>query len=83
MNIEPYIAEDQDADTDFTWSLEGDDSSQFTIRDNSNDWGVVRFLNSPNYEAPTDMDKDNFYKITYKVQDNHTPQMEATFDVIH
>ena len=82
VNIEPYIAEDQDADTDFAWSLEGDDSSQFTIRDNSNDWGVVRFLNSPNYEAPTDMDKDNFYKITYKVQDNHTPQMEATFDVI-
>ena len=82
VNIEPYIAEDQDAGTDFTWSLEGDDSTQFTIRDNNNDWGVVRFLNSPNYEAPTDMDEDNFYKITYKVQDNHNPQMEATFDVI-
>ena len=82
VNIEPYIAEDQDAGTDFTWSLEGDDSTQFTIRDNNNDWGVVRFLNSPDYEAPTDMDEDNFYKITYKVQDNHNPQLEATFDVI-
>ena len=82
VNIEPYIAEDQDAGTDFTWSLEGDDSSQFTIRDNNNDWGVVRFRNSPNYELPTDMDEDNFYKITYKVQDNHNPRMEATLDVI-
>ena len=82
VNIEPYIAKDQDAGTDFTWSLEGDDSTQFTIRDNNNDWGVVRFLNSPDYEAPTDMDKDNFYKITYKVQDNHNPQLEAKFDVI-
>ena len=43
---------------------------------------MVRFLNSPNYEAPTDMDMNNFYKITYKVRDNHSPQMEATLDVI-
>ena len=82
QKIEPYIAIDQDAGTNFSWSLEGEDSTQFTIRENSDDRGVVRFLNSPNYEAPTDMDMNNFYKVTYKVQDNHSPQMEATLDVI-
>ena len=79
--LDIYTATDQDAGTELTWSREGDDADQFRITKNAQGRGVVRFLTSPNYEAPTDSDEDNVYKITLKVTDNHMPQMQAELDL--
>ena len=79
--LELFTATDQDAGTDLMWSLEGDDADQFRITENGQGRGVPKFLTSPNYEAPTDSDKDNVYKITLKVRDNHMPQMQAMLAV--
>ena len=45
-----------------TWSLEGDDASDFSI---SSD-GVLSFNSTPNFEAPADADTDNQYNVTVK-----------------
>src|SRR5262249_11128325 len=42
------------------FSLTGTDASLFTIDANT---GEVRFINSPNFEAPTDADHNNVYDI--------------------
>ena len=44
-----------------TWSLEGDDSGDFTISG-----GVLRFMSSPDYEMPDDTNGDNIYMVTVK-----------------
>ena len=79
--LELFTATDQDAGTDLMWSLEGSDADQFRITENGQGRGVPKFLTSPNYEAPTDSDKDNVYKITLKVRDNHMPQMQPMLAV--
>ena len=44
-----------------TWSLEGDDSGDFTISG-----GMLRFMSSPDYEMPDDANGDNSYRVTVK-----------------
>ena len=43
------------------WSLEGDDSGDFTISG-----GVLRFVSSPDYEMAADANGDNSYRVTVK-----------------
>ena len=47
-----------------TWSLEGDDAGDFTING-----GVLRFINSPDYEMAADANGDNIYMVTVKASD--------------
>jgi len=61
------IATDPDANTTFIYSIcGGDDSALFTM-DASN--GIVRFNDSPNFDAPTDANGDNVYNIIVAVSD--------------
>ena len=49
------------------WSISGDDSSNFSINQNS---GAVVFSSEPDYETPTDDDADNVYTITLTATDD-------------
>ena len=57
LALETYTATDPSNGT-ITWSLEGVDRDDFSISD-----GVLSFNASPNYEAPTDADGDNVYRV--------------------
>ena len=48
------------------WSLSGADDSYFTIGDN----GVLSFASPPDYEIPTDSDRDNVYEVTVVARDD-------------
>ena len=50
-----------------TWSLEGDDADDFNI---TTDGGVLTFASPPDFENPTDADRDNVYEITVVAADN-------------
>ena len=53
-----------------TWSLEGADRADFTIRKNPQGHGELRFAKVPNYEMPADAGADNVYDVTVKVTDS-------------
>ena len=57
-----------------TWSLSGADSDDFVI----SNVGTLRFASPPNYEAPTDADEDNLYRVRIHVSDG---QNEASRQV--
>ena len=60
LNAVTFTAEDPDeTSAAITWSLRGEDAGDFTIVG-----GALTFVNSPNYEAPVDADKNNVYKVT-------------------
>ena len=73
--IKTYTATDADMDT-LSWTLEGDDSGDFTIAG-----GELKFRAIPDYEAPVDADTDNDYEVTVKVTDDETSPMSATKEV--
>jgi hypothetical protein len=57
-----------------TYDLGGSDASRFSVNSNT---GEVRFLASPDFEAPTDLNHDNVYDIIVLVNDGNgkiTPQ---------
>ena len=62
-----------DANTTLTWSLEGNDSGEFTISKNADGHGELKFRNAPNFEMPADADTMNDYDIRVRVQDNGIP----------
>ena len=74
--VHTYAATDADAaDTDITWSLDGTDSSFFTIGATS---GVLTFnAPLPNYEVPTDDGGDRVYDITITATDDGTPKVAS------
>ena len=49
-----------------TWSLEGADANDFDI---TSDGGVLTFASPPDFEDPTDADRDNTYEIRVVVTD--------------
>ena len=53
-----------------TWSLEGADRADFTIRRNAQGHGELRFANAPNYERAADAGANNVYDVTVKVTDS-------------
>ncbi len=52
-----------------TYSLSGDDAALFSINTSN---GQVRFLSSPDFEVPADLDHDNVYKISVTPNDGFT-----------
>ncbi len=60
------------------FSLEGADAAQFAIDELT---GEIRFVNSPDYEIPTDSDHDNDYEITVVVSDYPESTSSANFTI--
>ena len=60
-----YTATDADGQAvSVTWSLEGDDSGDFTISG-----GALSFASPPDHETATDADTDNVYEVTVVATD--------------
>lgn len=58
-----------------SWSLSGDDDDDFSISTS----GVLSFASSPNYEAATDADTDNQYRVTINASDGtNTGTLQVT-----
>ena len=80
--IKTYEATDVDAGSVLTWSLQGNDASDFTITKDAQGRGELRFANVPNHEMPVDAGTDNVYDVTVKVRDNHTGNLTHTLSVV-
>ena len=80
--VATYAASDVDASTTLTWTLEGDDASDFTLTDSDSDGDYeLRFTTSPNYESPHDANTDGDFSVTVKVTDNGIPGNSSTLNV--
>ena len=64
----------------FTWNISGTDSRDFSIDRNT---GELTFSNAPDFENPTDADRDNEYLITVEAQDDgfNTGTLDVTVTV--
>ena len=78
--IKTYEATDPDADTTLTWSLEGTDAGDFTITENAQGHGELKFAAVPDFETPVDGDTMNDYDVTVKVTDNGIPANRGVSD---
>ena len=69
--VSGYAAEDpdRDASASLKWSLSGRDAAKFAIGNRAGEHGRLTFRESPDYEAPTDSDRDNVYEVTVEVTD--------------
>ena len=75
-DVATYTATDPE-DVTPTWDLDGDDAGDFSITG-----GVLRFLNTPNREAPEDEDENNVYLVTVEASDgNNTVRLPVTVTV--
>ena len=56
-------------EVDQTWSLSGDDADDFSLIDDESAGRsqVLRFVEAPDYENPTDSNADNVYEVTIEV----------------
>ena len=61
-------ATDADTKQTLTYSVTGIDAGLFTINAST---GVLAFANAPNFENPTDANKDGDYLVTVQVSDGH------------
>ena len=76
--VASYAASDpEQATTNFTWSLFGTDSGDFTI----NNSGQLQFANTPNFESPADSGRNNVYNVQVRATDDGTPAKTGRFDV--
>ena len=66
-----YTANDPDGDNaaSLKWSLSGQDAARFAIGNRNDDRGWLTFREVPDYEAPTDSDRNNIYNMTVEVTD--------------
>ena len=80
VNVATYDATDEDpTDTTLTFSLDGADEDRFNLRDPTAEETtdtpagatrkILEFKAKPDYEVPTDANKDNVYQVTVKVFD--------------
>ena len=77
-----FTADDEDERYQTFWSLEGDDADEFDLTSSSPDptTGLrgpgepiaLKFNNDPDYENPTDDNKDSVYKVTLVARDRFT-----------
>ncbi len=65
-NVITIAATDADGDT-LTYSLGGTDADDFNINETT---GVVTWAQTPNYDDPTDSNKDNTYNVTVTATDD-------------
>ena len=68
-----YRAGDDDLNTVFTWTVEGDDGDDFAIAE-----GILTFSSPPDFERPGDSNADNVYEITVVASDGDN---RGTLDV--
>ena len=64
--VDPETADDPENDSAVTWSLSGADSSKFDV----SDMGELTFKAQPDFEAPTDANKNNVYEVTVRAADD-------------
>ena len=69
--LHDYAADDPETqggnnDSDVTWSVAGDDGSKFDVSDD----GMLTFKDKPDFEAPTDANKNNIYEVTVRAADS-------------
>ncbi len=69
--VASYTAEDPDGDdaASLKWSLSGRDAARFAIGNRDGEHGRLTFREAPDYEAPTNSDRDNIYEVTVEVTD--------------
>ena len=82
-----YAPSDGDAgDTvvDLTLTLEGDDADAFElgVADSGTGARVLTFVEPPNFEAPTDANRDNVYKVTVVATDDENLTGEQAVTII-
>ena len=78
--VASYAASDpEQATTNFTWSLGGTDSGDFTI----NNSGQLQFANTPNFESPADSGRNNVYNVAVLATDDGTPAKDGTLRCRH
>ena len=53
-----------------SWSPGGSDGGDFTITADSRGRGVLAFTSPPDFESPTDADRDNVYEVTVEARDD-------------
>ena len=58
-----------DNTADLTWTLTGTDADDFSIGNDDDDPGVLKFREKPNFETPTDSDRRNTYDVTVEATD--------------
>ena len=56
-------------DNAVTWSLSGEDSDDFLLFSHEATRRGLWFVETPNYEAPTDADRDNVYRVALNATD--------------
>ena len=66
-----------------TWSPGGADGDDFAITADSRGRGVLAFTNPPDFENPTDSDRDNDYQVTVEATDDdgHTDTLDVAVTV--
>ena len=66
-----------------SWSPGGADGDDFTITADSRGRGVLTFASPPDFENPTDANRDNVYEVTVEVTDDQslTDSVEVTVTV--
>ena len=71
LSLSTYTGTDPDDDAAATptWSVAGDDGSKFNISDPSELTGELTFKAQPDFEAPTDANKNNVYEVTVRAAD--------------
>ena len=70
--VEAFTAVDPEGES-ITWTKSGTDMDQFDLED-----GVLKFKNTPDYEDPTDSDRNNTYSVTVTASDDSTGQDAST-----
>ena len=67
------------ADIEAVWSLKGgDDISKFLIGENS---GILSFIDSPDWEKPSDFDEDNKYEVIISAKDSSNNESDLTIAI--
>ena len=79
--IETFEADDVDASTTLTWSLQGADAGDFRITTNADGHGELKFRNVPDFEDPKGSIDGNIYVLVVRVRDNGSPRKEDTIGV--
>ena len=66
-----------------TWTLEGDDRRDFTITGDSSGRGILAFSTPPDFENPSDSDRQNDYELTVIAtdEDGHSDRLSFTVTV--
>ena len=68
ITLATYSATDPEGQAITRWSLSGSDGGDFLISEN----GELTFRNTPDYDRPSDSNRDNEYRVTVRAYDGRT-----------